>query len=81
MKTASPFSIRVLLADKLHNARALLRELRLHGDAVWDAFTGKKEGTLWYYRTIHDILGEKDQGYLWKEFERVFRQIEELANN
>lgn len=79
IKNASPQSIRVVLADKLHNARALLRELRTQGEPVWDSFNGKKEGTLWYYRTLHNTLGETNKGYLWTEFSRVFEQIEQLA--
>ena len=79
IKNASPPSIRIILADKLHNARALLRELRTKGETVWDSFTGKKEGTLWYYRTLHKTLGEIDQGYLWEEFGRVLEQIDQIA--
>jgi (p)ppGpp synthase/HD superfamily hydrolase len=79
IRKASPPSIRVILADKLHNARALLRELRTQGEAVWDSFTGNKEGTLWYYRTLHNTLGETNQGYLWAEFGHVLEQIEQLA--
>lgn len=79
IKKVPPPSIRVILADKLHNARALLRELRAQGDGVWDSFTGNKEGTLWYYRTLHNTLGEPNQGYLWTEFGRVLEQIEQLA--
>jgi (p)ppGpp synthase/HD superfamily hydrolase len=75
----SPQSIRVIQADKLHNARALLRELRNQGEVIWDSFNGKKEGTLWYNRTLHNILGETNQGYLWLEFGRVLEQIEQLA--
>jgi len=36
----------VSAADKLHNARSILRDLRGEGDAVWRRFTGSKEETL-----------------------------------
>lgn len=36
-------------ADKLHNARAILRDYREIGDALWERFTGGKDGVLWYY--------------------------------
>jgi len=42
--------------DKLHNARAILTDLTTHGDILFDRFTGKKEGTLWYYRTLAVIF-------------------------
>jgi hypothetical protein len=37
----------VSLADKLHNARATCLDLRIHGPAFFETFTGKRDGTLW----------------------------------
>jgi (p)ppGpp synthase/HD superfamily hydrolase len=44
--------------DKLHNARAIVGDLRdpAVGTAVFERFTGKRDGTLWYYREIARIL-------------------------
>ncbi len=42
----------VSAADKLHNARSILVDLRTEGEAVWRRFKGGKEGTLWYYRAL-----------------------------
>ena len=39
-------------ADKLHNARCILRDYRDIGEAIWDRFTGKKEGSLWWDRIL-----------------------------
>lgn len=48
-----PASVRLVSAsDKLHNARAILRDYRQHGEAVWHRFTGRKVGTLRYYRAL-----------------------------
>jgi len=49
---ASPSVRLVSGADKLYNARAILSDYREIGEALWGRFTGKKEGTLWYYRFI-----------------------------
>lgn len=46
----------VLAADKVHNARSIARDLRQKGAAVWQRFTGQREGTLWYYRAALDAL-------------------------
>jgi (p)ppGpp synthase/HD superfamily hydrolase len=43
---------RVSSADKLHNARATLKDYREIGDAVWSRFTATREQTLWYYRAL-----------------------------
>jgi len=44
--------VRVSIADKLHNARAILSDWRRDGDQLFDRFNGKKTGTLWYYGCI-----------------------------
>jgi hypothetical protein len=38
----------VVLADKVHNARAILADYRTVGDAVFDRFKASKAETLWY---------------------------------
>lgn len=45
----------VSLADKVHNARAILADYREVGEALWDRFRGKRNGTLWYYRALADL--------------------------
>jgi len=42
----------VSVCDKLHNVRSVLADYRQEGEGVWARFTGKKEGTLWYYRAL-----------------------------
>ena len=49
LESASPEVLRVSLADKLHNARAILYDLRTIGDAVWARFTAASPADqLWY---------------------------------
>jgi len=45
-------ALRVSLADKLHNTRAILADVRESGDAVYERFSGKREGTIWYYAAL-----------------------------
>jgi hypothetical protein len=40
-------SLLVSLADKTHNAEAILFDYRVLGDALWDRFNGGAEGTRW----------------------------------
>src|SRR5262249_45064046 len=54
---AAPRSVRLVSAcDKLHNARSLAKDYRECGEALWDRFSGGREGTLWYYRAIVKAL-------------------------
>ena len=70
---------RVSLADKLHNARSILRDLRLSGHLVWGRFKGGKEGTLWYYRSLVQIFQESGRDYMTEELARVVAEIERLS--
>ncbi|MBS0382341.1 MAG: HD domain-containing protein [Proteobacteria bacterium] len=47
--------------DKLHNARAIVGDLRDPeiGAAVFERFTGKRDGTLWYYRELARIFSAR----------------------
>jgi len=50
---ASDDAILVSLADKLHNARALLRNFRDVGDKLWGRFNEQDpQEHLWYYRSL-----------------------------
>jgi (p)ppGpp synthase/HD superfamily hydrolase len=49
---ADQATLLVSAADKLHNARATLRDLRKHGTSVWERFSAKPEQTLANYRAL-----------------------------
>jgi len=70
--------LQVSLADKLHNTRTILRDLRTNGDSVWKRFNGGKQGSLWYYRSLVDIFKRRSQSPMVKEFEATVKSIEEL---
>ena len=69
----------VSAADKLSNARETLYELRVHGDAVFDRFAGKKDGTLWYYRALVTEFRKLGNTALIDEFDRVVTELESIA--
>lgn len=80
IKTAPIEVRRVSMADKLHNARSILLDLRRIGDKVWGRFRGGKEGTLWYYRSLVEAFREAGESSILGELERVVSEIETLAN-
>jgi (p)ppGpp synthase/HD superfamily hydrolase len=69
----------VSAADKLHNVRTILADYRREGDAVWERFSGRREGTLWYYRAVLDVLCEGTPNRLVEELQRVVTELETLA--
>ena len=71
--------LRIIAADKLHNARSILRDLRASGPVLWEHFNGGREGTLWYFKSLNELLIKRKPGYLQKELGRVIAEIEKLG--
>jgi (p)ppGpp synthase/HD superfamily hydrolase len=69
----------VSAADILHNARAILADLRVVGDEVWQRFTGGREGTLWYYRALVAAFRAAGSNAVVEELDRVVSELEHLA--
>ena len=57
-------SLLVSLADKTHNAEAILHDYHEIGDDIWARFTGGKDGTHWYYQTLKDSFAKLIPGRL-----------------
>jgi len=75
----SPQALLVSAADKVHNARAILNDYRTHGEDLWGRFNGKKEGTLWYYRSLVNAFEAVGSNGLTQELARVVDELEEAA--
>jgi (p)ppGpp synthase/HD superfamily hydrolase len=78
---ASKSVVLVTTCDKLHNARAVLSDYRALGEAVWSRFNGGREGTLWYYRSVSNVLSSRGKTPLTEELERVVAELESLARS
>jgi len=78
LRSASASVRRVVLADKLHNARSLLTDLHRYGISVWDSFKGGKDGTLWFYRSLIESDKHNGSSSLTDELERVVVRLEEF---
>jgi GTP pyrophosphokinase len=76
---AAPEVRLVSLADKLHNARAILADYHTHGEALWSRFTGGKKGTLWYYRALVEAQRAAGTSPMLDELDRVVTELERVA--
>jgi (p)ppGpp synthase/HD superfamily hydrolase len=72
-------AVRVVFADKLHNARSVVTALRVSGVESLDAFHGGRAGTLWYYRAVANALATRAPGLLADELLRTVDEMERLA--
>jgi (p)ppGpp synthase/HD superfamily hydrolase len=78
LRGADEAVLRVSLADKLHNARAVLLDYRTLGEALWSRFNATRDDTLWYYRAVHDVLRGRLDSPLVGELARTIAELEEL---
>ena len=78
----SAAAIRVTTADKLHNSRAILADLREEGPAVFERFTAGRDGTLWYYGAVAEALASHPDARprLADELLRTVDVIHELSS-
>lgn len=70
----------VSLADKVHNARAILADYREIGEQVWSRFKGGKEGSLWYYHELAAIFARTGPHPLSAELTRVVAELDDLIS-
>lgn len=80
---SSSSSVRfILAADKLQNARCILKDYRELGEDIWSRFKGGREGTLWYYSAL---IAEFRKGMespiapIAEELDRVVTEIGKLV--
>lgn len=66
-------------ADKLHNARAIVADLRAEAPA-WTPFNAPPLDQLRYYKSLRDVLCERLPRHLGAEFRAAVDEIVELTN-
>jgi (p)ppGpp synthase/HD superfamily hydrolase len=69
----------VSAADKLHNVRTILADYRQDGEAIWSRFSGKKDGTLWYYRALSNEY-RRSPNRVTRELEIAVAELERAVS-
>lgn len=76
----SPSIRLVSCADKLYNARSVLKDYRALGDELWPRFHGGRDGTLWYFRRLVEEYRNADHtSALVDELDRVVTELENMV--
>ena len=72
--------LRVVLADKVHNARSIVRIYRDEGHSLWERFTNKTaDDQLWYYGELLRFFSARYPGPLVEDLWRAVDELEELV--
>ena len=75
-RSLPPSSLRVAAADKVHNAYAILRDLRNVGDDVWSRFNAPADDVIAYYEGLVRAMRHSGGGPLVEELERIVKGIQ-----
>jgi (p)ppGpp synthase/HD superfamily hydrolase len=65
----------VSVADKIHNAEAILADYRAIGESVWDRFSGGRDGTLWYYSALASAFKPSVRRALWQRLNKAVTDL------
>jgi (p)ppGpp synthase/HD superfamily hydrolase len=77
LSEASDSALLVSVADKLHNAHAILRDFRAHGDELWHRFNVKDpQQHLWYYKSLLEVYRKRIHSWLVDELSGVIDELE-----
>jgi (p)ppGpp synthase/HD superfamily hydrolase len=77
LRKASDSALLVSLADKLHNAHAILRDFRAHGDELWQRFsTNDPQDHLWYYHSLLEVYRKRIRNWMVDELSEVIDELE-----
>jgi (p)ppGpp synthase/HD superfamily hydrolase len=72
---ADEATLRVSLADKLDNVRAIVHDLDTQGPEFWARFRRTPEEALWYYQTLAERLLVLHPGAMADEFDRLVAEL------
>ena len=69
----------VSAADKLYNVRSISAAYCQVGEKVWDRFSGRREGTLWYYRALLNEFSRRRPTHLIHDLRLAVEELEALV--
>ena len=79
LETAPPATLLVSAADKLHNARSIVGDLREHGDILWERFNRGPREQLWYYGALRNAFSRRLPGRIADDLDRTVRDMNRMV--
>lgn len=82
VRQTDPSRLRVTVADKVDNDRAILADYRRLGEGLWQRFNAGKADQLWYYRSAaeaYHLAGVRSA--LLDELVRLVQELEVAVNS
>lgn len=81
IQSASVSVRRVSLADKLHNARSLVMDLRLRGNVAWNYFNASPQEVLWFYQSLLQVYQTAGTDAMTEALQMMALELETLGRS
>ena len=79
LEEEGPDALLVSAADKLHNARSIVADLKIHGPAMFDRFNTGRNGTVWYYGALAEVFARRLPELLSRDLVHAVAEMKALA--
>jgi hypothetical protein len=76
----SPAALRVSMADKVDNVRALTRDYRVQGEELWPRSGKAPDDVRWYYRALAERFSVLRPGRLAAELSEAVSELEDVID-
>lgn len=81
LRSESDDVLLISAADKLYNAKSILDDHRVIGDAVWERFNRGADKQLWYFNELLAIIRTHPTNKIVDDFERVVLELTRLVRS
>ena len=79
LEEEGPDALLVSAADKLHNARSIVADLKTHGPAMFDRFNTGRDGTVRYYGALAEVFARPLPELLSRDLVHAVAEMKTLA--
>jgi hypothetical protein len=76
LQAASPGTLAIAAADRVHNTANILEDISRHGPEAWNVFNSSPEKILEFGRRVLEILRRRFPHPLTEEYTRLFAELE-----
>jgi (p)ppGpp synthase/HD superfamily hydrolase len=77
---AEPTDVQLIsVADKLHNARAILEDYREIGPRIWERFKRGRNDQIWYFDELLAVYRSSGASRIVEELERVVNELRQIS--
>lgn len=75
MENASEGAMRICTADKLHNVRTLVADVKRRGDEAWEPFQKDRDENVWFFTAFVETIKKRFSSPMLDELQSLIEQL------